>query len=183
MDASNDSLIEESTTLTATENRSPSPAPADEAQHIMAQMEEIGAMAVEAAVEEPATDSPDEPATETTREETKASPVAAGSDIVELELALQFQDMKALGFEGAVMAAVESIGGELLFEMPMAAETDGERVAAVSLGSGEERLLALVILPGENEAFRIEPAETSSNPVAGIVAAYAGLMEHFAIAA
>ena len=78
---------------------------------------------------------------------------------------------------------MHSIGGEVLFTMPAPAEAGGERVAAVSLGDGEERLLALVILPEGGSGARIEQAETSDNPVAGIVAAYAGVMQHLALAA
>lgn len=182
MDAPNDSVIEDVTVPTISEN-SPASVQAKKPAHIAEGLEEIGAMAVEAAAAEPETDLPQEQAPAIAPEAARARPTAVGGDTVDLELALQFQDMKALGFEGAVAAAVASIGGELLFEMPALAEAGGDRVAAVSLGSGDGRLLALVILPGEGQPPRIEPADTSSNPVAGIVAAYAGLMEHFAIAA
>jgi hypothetical protein len=104
-------------------------------------------------------------------------------DTVEFELALQFQDIGSVGFEGAVRAALGSVGGDVLFDMPLPAEPDCQRVAAVAIGSGGDRLLALVILPAEGSALRVERADRSSNPVAGIVAAYAGVMDHLAIAA
>jgi hypothetical protein len=104
-------------------------------------------------------------------------------DTMGLELALQFQDIEGSGFETAVAAAVDSIGGELLFEMPLPAETECQRVAAISIGSGDGRLLMLVLQPVEGETLRVETVEHSSHPVAGIVAAYAGLMPHFAAAA
>jgi hypothetical protein len=104
-------------------------------------------------------------------------------DTLGFELALQFQDIGEDGFEAAVAAAVDSIGGELLFEMPLPAEAECQRVAAISVGSGDARLLMLVLQPVEGEALRVEPVEQSSHPVAGIVAAYAGLMPHLAAAA
>ncbi|MGN6772353.1 MAG: hypothetical protein ACTHJQ_21255 [Rhizobiaceae bacterium] len=110
-------------------------------------------------------------------------PAAEKPDTIGFELALQLQDLQSSGFEGAVTAAVDSVGGELLFDMPMPAETDCQRVAAVSVGSGEERALVLVMLPKDGEALHVEAVEESSHPVAGIVAAYAGLMQHLAVAA
>ena len=110
-------------------------------------------------------------------------PTAGKPDTMGFELALQLQDLQSSGFEAAVTAAVDSVGGELLFDMPMPAQTDCQRVAAVSVGTGEERALVLVMLPKDGEALRVETVEESSHPVARIVAAYAGLKDHLAIAA
>ena len=104
-------------------------------------------------------------------------------ETMEFELALQFQDVRSEGFEAAVAAAADSVGGALLFDMPVPAETECQRVAAVAIGAGENRLLMLVTMPNEGDALRVETVEKSSHPVAGIVAAYAGLMDHFAAAA
>ena len=41
----------------------------------------------------------------------------------------------------------------------------------------------LVTQPNDEEALRVEPVEESNHPVAGIVAAYAGLMDRLAAAA
>ena len=109
--------------------------------------------------------------------------VAEKPDTMGFELALQLQDLQSSGFEAAVTAAVDSVGGEVLFDMPLPAETDCQRVAAVSVGSGEDRALVLVMLPKDGEALRVETVEESSHPVAGIVAAYVGLMDHLAVAA
>lgn len=104
-------------------------------------------------------------------------------DTMEFELALQLQDVQSEGFEAAVAAAVDSAGGALLFDMPMPVETDCRRVAAVAIGSGDNRLLMLVTQPKDEETLRVEAIEKSSHPVAGIVAAYAGLMDRLAVAA
>jgi hypothetical protein len=110
-------------------------------------------------------------------------PAGEKPDAVEFEIALQLQDLESEGFEAAVAAAADSAGGALLFDMPMPAETDCRRVAAVSIGTGENRLLMLVTQPNDDEALRVEAVEKSSHPVAGIVAAYAGLMDRLAVAA
>ncbi|MGO4841136.1 hypothetical protein AB4144_53670, partial [Rhizobiaceae sp. 2RAB30] len=55
-------------------------------------------------------------------------------------------------------------------------------VAAVTLGSGDHRRVALVIVPMEG-AMRIEPADTSTNPVAAIARSYVGLVDAYKSAA
>jgi len=113
----------------------------------------------------------------------KTGPDTIGPDTMGFELALQLQDLQSSGFEAAVAAAVDSVGGEVLFDMPLPEETDCQRVAAVSVGSGKDRALILVMLPHEGDMLRVETVEESSHPVAGIVAAYVGLMDHLAVAA
>jgi hypothetical protein len=123
-----------------------------------------------------------QPAPPAISHEESAAFETAALETVEFELALQLQDIARQGFEGALSTALDSVGGKLLFDMPIASE-DCRRVAAVSLGAGEQRLLALVVLPNGSDTPRVEAAENSSNPVAGIVAAYAGVMDHLAVAA
>lgn len=113
----------------------------------------------------------------------KMGPDTMSPDTMGFELALQLQDLQSSGFEAAVAAAVDSVGGEVLFDMPLPEETDCQRVAAVSVGSGKDRTLILVMLPHEGDMLRVETVEESSHPVAGIVAAYVGLMDHLAVAA
>jgi len=104
-------------------------------------------------------------------------------ETVELELALQFQDFVQHGFEGSVQRAVEQIGGRLLFQMRLDGAGECDRVAAVALPTGEAETFALVVLPSDGGAPRVEAAETSDNPLAGITAAYAGLMDQLGAAA
>jgi hypothetical protein len=113
----------------------------------------------------------------------KMGPDTMSPDTMGFELALLLQDLQSSGFEAAVAAAVDSVGGEVLFDMPLPEETDCQRVAAVSVGSGKDRTLVLVMLPSEGDMLRVETVEESSHPVAGIVAAYVGLMDHLAVAA
>lgn len=118
-----------------------------------------------------------------TNQQAADKPDTMGPDTMGFELALQLQDLQSSGFEAAVAAAVDSVGGEVLFDMPLPEETDCQRVAAVSVGSGKDRTLVLVMLPSEGDMLRVETVEESNHPVAGIVAAYVGLMDHLAVAA
>ena len=104
-------------------------------------------------------------------------------EAIELELALKFQDFVADGFEGSVRRAVESVGGRLLFQMRLDGAEDCQRVAAVSVGADEERKFALVVMPADGSAPRVEAIETSKNPLARITPAYAGLMDQLGAAA
>ncbi len=84
-------------------------------------------------------------------------------------------------FEESIRMALSAVGGELLFQMRL--ENDECRhVAAVTLGSGDHRRVALVIVPMEG-AMRIEPADTSTNPVAAIARSYVGLVDAYKSAA
>lgn len=105
---------------------------------------------------------------------------ALSMETVEFELALQLQSQPGKAFEAILSDALQNVGGQLLFDMPSQPETSSGHIAAVSLPSGEERVLALVVQSGEDGALRVEPAEQSANPVARIVPAYAGVMEHLA---
>ena len=105
---------------------------------------------------------------------------ALAMETVEFELALQLQSRPDKPFEAVLADALASVGGTLLFDMPP--QPGAGHVAAVSLPSEGDRVFALVIQSGEDSALRVEPAEQSSNPVARIVPAYAGVMEHLAAA-
>lgn len=101
-------------------------------------------------------------------------------EAVELELELHNQDLVSQGFEESIRVALRRIGGEILFQMRMENE-DCQRVAAVRLG--QERELALVIMPPDGGLMRVEPVAKSSNPLAMITESYAGLMDVFKAAA
>ena len=103
-------------------------------------------------------------------------------EAVELELALQNQNLVSLGFEESIQTALKAIGGEMLFQMRLENE-DCQRVAAVRIGSEDERQFALVIMPPDGGLMRVEPVAQSSNPIAQITESYAGLMDVFRAAA
>jgi hypothetical protein len=105
------------------------------------------------------------------------------ADKAKIEAALQNEDIVSQDFENSLRAALTATGGALLFQMHIDNETAHEHVAAISVGAGKDRRFFLVILPADGGKLRVEPVETSSNPLAGIAAAYAGLVDVFDIAA
>jgi hypothetical protein len=86
-------------------------------------------------------------------------------------------------FVEVVGGALEAVGGTLLFKMRIDNDGEGQHVAAAAVGSPENRQFLLLTLPTAGGALKVETAAKSANPVAGIAAAYAGLMDVFQAAA
>jgi len=86
-------------------------------------------------------------------------------------------------FVEVVGGALEAVGGTLLFKMCVQNAGESEHVAAASVGDGGNRQILLLTLPTGGGALKVETASRSTNPVAGIAAAYAGLMDVFQAAA
>jgi hypothetical protein len=105
------------------------------------------------------------------------------ADKAQIKADLQVEDIVSQDFEFSLRAALAATGGALLFQMHIDNETAHEHVAAISVGKAEARRFFLVILPFQGGALKVEPVETSGNPLAGIAAAYAGLVDVFDIAA
>jgi hypothetical protein len=106
-----------------------------------------------------------------------------GTGKTKLETASQNEDIVSRDFEHSLRAALTATGGALLFQMHIDNEAAHEHVAAISVGKADNRQFFLVILPAGGGTLKIEPVETSSNPLAGIAAAYARLVDVFDIAA
>ncbi len=85
-------------------------------------------------------------------------------------------------FDEALKQVLSSAGGELLFRFTENSAV-GEKVAAVRLGDGEARLIALVILPPHGDPLRVEPVEESANPLAALAKSYASLIDAWKAAA
>jgi len=86
-------------------------------------------------------------------------------------------------FVEVVGGALEAVGGTLLFKMCVQNDGEGQHVAAACVGDGGNRQFLLLTLPTGGGALKVETASKSANPVAGIAAAYAGLMDAFQAAA
>lgn len=86
-------------------------------------------------------------------------------------------------FEQVVRAALDEIGGTMLFKMQSGFGVHAEHVAAAAVGNPAERQILLLTLPTGGGALHVEAADASENPVAGIATAYVGLAEAFAAAA
>jgi hypothetical protein len=85
-------------------------------------------------------------------------------------------------FDEALNQVLSSAGGELLFRFTNDTAV-GEKIAAVRLGDGEARLIALVILPPHGDPLRVEPVEESKNPLAALAKSYASLVDAWQAAA
>ncbi len=85
-------------------------------------------------------------------------------------------------FDEALKQVLSSAGGELLFRFTEDSAI-GEKIAAVRLGDGEARLIALVILPPHGDPLRVEPVEESANPLAALAKSYASLIDAWKAAA
>jgi hypothetical protein len=86
-------------------------------------------------------------------------------------------------FVEVVGGALEAVGGTLLFKLCVPNEGEGQHVAAACVGEGGNRQFLLLTLPTGGGPLKVETASRSTNPVAGIAAAYAGLMDAFQAAA
>jgi len=86
-------------------------------------------------------------------------------------------------FAEVVGGALEAVGGRLLFKMHVDRDGTGEHIAAASVGDGGGRQFLLLTLPASGGALKVETASKSGNPIAGIAASYAGLMDVFQAAA
>jgi hypothetical protein len=86
-------------------------------------------------------------------------------------------------FAEVVDGALEAVGGRLLFRIEVDADGGRQHVAAASVGDGDRRQFLLLTLPASGGSLKVETAASSKNPLAGITAAYAGLMDALQAAA
>jgi hypothetical protein len=93
------------------------------------------------------------------------------------------RDVSETDFEEVVRGALEAVGGTLLFKLRIGEGPGGQHVAAAAVGKGTARQFLLLSLPVSGGQLRVETASRSDNPVAGIAASYAGLMDVFQAAA
>lgn len=109
---------------------------------------------------------------------TQAAHAGMPLEAVEFELALNAQDIVASGFEAAVRRAADMADGSFLFHMPAHAVEDCQRVAAVSLAGLDAPFTLLVLLGADGRSVRLEDAQASDNPLAGMAVSYGGLLAH-----
>ncbi|MER8548313.1 hypothetical protein NKH33_30830 [Mesorhizobium sp. M1182] len=123
----------------------------------------------------------DDKALENTLAESLADLVAA--DVAQADLVPDAKTVSEDEFVEVVGGALEAVGGTLLFKMCVENEGEAQHVAAASVGDGGNRQFLLLTLPTNGGALKVETTSKSTNPVAGIAAAYAGLMDAFQAAA
>ena len=100
-----------------------------------------------------------------------------------LELALRDREALEADFGGCVCSALETVKGTLLFQFEIAAEAESRKLAAVSVGHGESRSFALIVLPEGQDGVRVERVEDSAEPLAVIAPSYASLIDVLDVAA
>ncbi|MER9072665.1 hypothetical protein NKJ72_17075 [Mesorhizobium sp. M0045] len=123
----------------------------------------------------------DDEALENTLAESLADLVAA--DVAQADLVPDAKTVSEDEFVEVVGGALEAVGGTLLFKMCVENEGESQHVAAACVGDGGNRQFLLLTLPTSGGALKVETTSKSTNPVAGIAAAYAGLMDAFQAAA
>ena len=103
--------------------------------------------------------------------------LATSLEAVELELSLGQRDMNDEAFETVVRETVESFGAVLLFNMKLQDEDGGRWAAAIALGEGAAREIAILELPCNGGSASVRAASDSELPIASIASAYASLAE------
>ena len=106
-------------------------------------------------------------------------PLAIDSELatVELELALGFVEFADHDFETALQPALDAGGANLLFVLPAPVMPDSSKVAAISMGSGDERRVLLIVLDADGRTARIEKADADQNPFAPLASSFCRGME------
>ncbi|MER8402787.1 hypothetical protein NKJ87_27390 [Mesorhizobium sp. M0027] len=123
----------------------------------------------------------DDKTLENTLAESLADLVAA--DVAQADLVPDAKTVSEDEFVEVVGGALEAVGGTLLFKMCVENEGESQHVAAACVGDVGNRQFLLLTLPASGGALKVETTSKSTNPVAGIAAAYAGLMDAFQAAA
>lgn len=88
-------------------------------------------------------------------------------DLVELDLALDLNDIAKHGFCEAVRAAAKTVKGEFLFDLPASGLVENaQRIAIVCLSRDNGGRFGLILLSADGDQARtIEPDETTADLV------------------
>ena len=99
-------------------------------------------------------------------------------EMVELELALDIGDIRALGFASAVRQAIESLGGEFLFDLPASGLSDtDQRIAVVRITQGGKDQLLMVMLHEDGEQLQISLPDERTAGLADFARAFIDVLE------
>ncbi|AKI01448.1 hypothetical protein IMCC20628_02753 [Hoeflea sp. IMCC20628] len=95
--------------------------------------------------------------------EATRSPMAL--DLVELDLALDLNDVGGNGFCEAVREAAKRVNGEFLFDLPASGLLDdAQRIAVVCLSRENGGRFGLVLLSNDgDQAWAVEPDDTTAD--------------------
>ncbi|WP_447075260.1 hypothetical protein [Aquamicrobium terrae] len=93
------------------------------------------------------------------------------------EIAPEANSVSDEEFAQIASEALEAVGGRLLFKVRTGSDEAEEHVAAGCIGDGGSRQFLLLSQPVSGGPLKVETASKSGNPLAGIAASYAALMD------
>jgi hypothetical protein len=107
----------------------------------------------------------------------RADVAAETFEAVELELALDMQDLTQSDFETCVRAAAAVVGGELLFDMPSDGSVDdASRIAAVRFEGQDRDSIVFAVLNAEGDIIRVSGREEIGDRFHGFARAFVGVL-------
>lgn len=99
-------------------------------------------------------------------------------EMVELELALDLGDIRTFGFASAVRQAIESLGGEFLFDLPASGLSDtDQRIAVVRVTQGGKDQLLMVMLHEDGEQLKVGLPDDRTAGLADFARAFIDVLE------
>ncbi|UIJ71131.1 hypothetical protein [Aurantimonas sp. HBX-1] len=98
-------------------------------------------------------------------------------EAVELELALDMQDLTESDFETCVRAAAAVVGGELLFDIPADGSVeDASRIAAVRIEGEDRDVIVFAVLNADGDNIRVSGRDEIGDRFHGFARAFVGVL-------
>ncbi|WP_422373100.1 hypothetical protein [Hoeflea sp.] len=108
----------------------------------------------------------------------EASPRALSLELVELELALDPDDLAEHGFRDAVRDAAATAGAEYLFDLPASGLVrDAQRIAVVCLSRNEGGQFGLVLLSPDGDRINAMEPGPETRDLVQFAKAFVGVLE------
>ena len=98
-------------------------------------------------------------------------------EAVELELALDMQDLAENDFETCVRAAAAVVGGELLFDIPSDGSVeDASRIAAIRIEGEDRDSIVFAVLNADADNIRVSSRDEIGDRFHGFARAFVGVL-------
>ncbi|WP_420408613.1 hypothetical protein [Hoeflea sp.] len=108
----------------------------------------------------------------------EAAPAALSLELVEIELALDPDDLAEHGFRDTVRDAAESAGAELLFDLPASGLVrNAQRIAVVCLSRDDGGKFGLVVLSPEGDRINVMEPGPETGGLVQFAKAFVGVLE------
>ncbi|KGF70453.1 hypothetical protein LL06_04900 [Hoeflea sp. BAL378] len=106
------------------------------------------------------------------------SPAPMQLDLVELDLALDLNDIAEHGFGQAVRQAARTVGGEFLFDLPASGLIENaQRIALVCLSRDNGGRFGLVLLSADGDRVRTVEADEDTMGLVHFARAFVAVLE------